>query len=198
MPKLYLASQSPRRCALLQQLGCTFEQLKLSVLETPQFGEIPEDYVLRVARDKAQAGLAQRAVQQTDDVVLGADTEVLLDGRIFGKPSDAEAATSMLRKLSGRTHQVVSAVWVCSLQTSLHAINCSEVRFTKLDEQVILEYVDSGEWLGKAGAYAIQGRGGALIEYLQGSYSGVMGLPLHETWQLLRAFAVPCMEPKLC
>ncbi len=198
MSKLYLASQSPRRCELLQQIGCSFEQLKVFVPEAPRPGEAPKDYVLRVARDKARAGLLYKTGQRPESVVLGADTEVLLDGSIFGKPSNAEAATNMLRKLSGRTHQVLSAVWMCSSHTSLHALNRSEVRIAKLDERDIVAYVDSGEWHGKAGGYAIQGRGGALIEYLQGSYSGVMGLPLHETWHLLRAFAVPCMEPTVC
>jgi len=118
--------------------------------------------------------------------VLGADTEVILDGRVYGKPADAADAAQMLRSLSGRTHRVVSAVSVVDAGRELQAMSVSEVRFAALSEDDIADYLDTGEWAGKAGAYAIQGRAQAFIAHLSGSYSGVMGLPLHETAGLLR------------
>jgi len=120
--------------------------------------------------------------------VLGADTEVVLDEEVFGKPLDAQGAAAMLRRLSGRTHAVISAVWVVSAQQELFETCISRVRFGVLDESAIDAYVATGEPFGKAGAYAIQGRGAVLIEHLEGSYSGVMGLPVFETARLLRSF----------
>lgn len=183
----YLASQSPRRRDLLEQLGATFAVLDVDVPEQRTAYELPQDYVHRVARDKARAGLASLPTcDRNDAIVLGADTEVVLDGDVFGKPRDATDAAAMLRRLAGRTHEVISSVWLVGA-TLEHGDACvSQVRFAALDEATIAAYVATGEPFGKAGAYAIQGRGAALIEHLQGSYSGVMGLPLFETARLLR------------
>lgn len=186
---LYLASQSPRRRELLGQLGATFSVLDVDVMEQRAVGESPRDYVRRVARDKAKAGFASLdAGQRATAVVLGADTEVVLEGDVFGKPGDAADAAAMLRRLSGRTHEVISAVCLVGAERETDAVCLSKVRFAVLDETTIDTYVASGEPFGKAGAYAIQGRGATLIEYLEGSYSGVMGLPLFETARLLRHF----------
>lgn len=190
---LYLASQSPRRRELLKQLGAVFLVLDVSVPEQRGDAETPQAYVERVARDKARAGLAMLDAGDRDAaVVLGADTEVVLDGEVFGKPHDADDAAQMLGRLSGRAHEVVSAVWLVSDDRELSDVCVSQVLFTALNAVTIAAYVDSSESCGKAGAYAIQGRGAALIEHLQGSYSGVMGLPLFETARLLREFGNPC------
>lgn len=184
---LYLASQSPRRRELLQQIGRDFGLLDVDVPEQRAPGETALDYVSRVAREKAGAGLL-KVVAVPRAVVLGADTEVILDDDVFGKPADAPAAAAMLRRLSGRTHLAVSAVWVMDAGREEHAVSTSEVTFAPLSEEDIASYVASGEPFGRAGAYAIQGRAAAFISHLSGSYSGVMGLPLHETARLLRAF----------
>lgn len=184
---LHLASKSPRRRELLSMLGLDFGILDLDLPETPAPDEPPEDYVRRVAREKAGAGLLRMA-GQPQAVVLGADTEVVLDGRIFGKPVDADDAAAMLRTLSGRTHAVISAISMVSAGRELHAVSVSQVTFAALDDDAISAYLDAGEWAGKAGAYAIQGLAQCFISQLSGSYSGVMGLPLHETTQLLRQF----------
>lgn len=184
-PLLYLASQSPRRRQLLEQLGADFVVLDVDVPEQRAPGESPRDYVSRVARDKARAGLAALAYG-CDALVLGADTEVVLDDEVFGKPQDAAAAAAMLRRLSGRTHAVISAAWLVGAAGEQCEVCVSQVRFATLDESTIAAYVATGEPFGKAGAYAIQGRGATLVEHLDGSYSGVMGLPLFETARLLR------------
>ena len=185
---LYLASQSPRRRQLLEQLGVDFAVVDVDVLEQQARHELPEDYVSRVAHAKAGAGLASLS-DIAGAVVLGADTEVVLDGQVFGKPEDAESAAAMLRQLSGRTHAVISVVWLVSAERERMAHCISEVRFSILDASTIADYVATGEPFGKAGAYAIQGRAAAFISHLQGSYSGVMGLPIFETAQLLHGFA---------
>jgi septum formation protein len=186
---LYLASQSPRRRDLLGQLGATFSVIDVDIAEQRGVDESPQHYVQRVASDKAKEGLASLDAKTRDRaVVLGADTEVVLDGDVFGKPGDAADAAAMLRRLSGRTHEVISAVWLVSAHREAGDVCVSKVRFAALDEATIDSYVASGEPFGKAGAYAIQGRGATLIEYLEGSYSGVMGLPLFETARLLRNF----------
>jgi len=189
---LYLASQSPRRRELLVQLGLDPSRLDVDVPEHRVPGEPPSDYVNRVAREKAGAGLLQ-VMAIADAVVLGADTEVVLkdsagQDQVLGKPVDAADAMRMLHSLSGRTHQVISAVWLVSAGREAHAMSISEVTFGELDEAAIAEYLASEEWRGKAGGYAIQGRGAALIAHLSGSHSGVMGLPLFETARLLREF----------
>jgi len=185
---LYLASQSPRRRALLDQLGIDYGVLDVAVPEQRQPGEPPEDYVSRVAREKAGAGLL-KVLAAPNATVLGADTEVVLGDVVYGKPADAEDAKRMLRELSGRSHRVISAVWLVSAGREEHALNISEVRFGALSEADIAAYVATGECFGKAGAYAIQGQAAAFIEHLSGSYSGVMGLPVFETSALLRRFA---------
>jgi septum formation protein len=186
---LYLASQSPRRRELLDQLGVDYGLLEVDVPERREPGEPPADYVSRVAREKAGAGLL-KVMAAPNAVVLGADTEVVLGDTVYGKPADGADAARMLGELSGRTHEVVSAVWLVSAGREDHAVNVSQVRFAALDAAQIDAYVATGEWQGKAGAYAIQGRAGAFVEHLAGSYSGVMGLPVHETSVLLRRFGV--------
>lgn len=170
-------------------LGLDFGILDLDLPETPASGELPEDYVRRVAREKAGAGLLH-VVGQLDAVVLGADTEVVLDGRIYGKPVDADDAAAMLRTLSGRTHAVISALSMISAGRELQAVSVSEVTFAPMSEADIRDYLVTGEWDGKAGAYAIQGVAQGFISHLSGSYSGVMGLPLHETAVLLKQFGL--------
>ena len=186
---LYLASQSPRRRQLLEQLGVHFGTLDVKVPEVRLPGEPPEDYVSRVARENAGAGLL-RLSGVHGAVVLGADTEVVLDADVFGKPGNAADAAVMLRRLSGRTHRVLSAVWCVSGGREAHALSTSQVSFAELSDAVIAAYVATGEPDGKAGAYAVQGRAGAFVRHLSGSYSGVMGLPLYETSELLREFGV--------
>jgi septum formation protein len=178
---LHLASQSPRRRELLARLGIDFRVLAIDVPECRQPGESPVDYVRRVARDKARAGLSAKP----EGLILAADTEVVLDDDVFGKPRDARDAAAMLRRLSGRTHRVLSAVCVASPHRMLDALSISEVSFAELDDATIDAYVAGGEPEGKAGAYAIQGAAQAFISHLSGSYSGVMGLPLYETVRLL-------------
>lgn len=182
---LYLASKSPRRRQLLEQIGVAFLPLDVDVPEEPAPGEKPEDYVGRVACDKARAGF--RRVAGGDHVVLGSDTEVVLGDTVFGKPADAATAKDMLARLSGRTHRVISCVCLVDAGGERTATCISEVRFDALDARDIDAYVATGESFGKAGGYAIQGRAAAFVAHLSGSYSAVMGLPLHETAGLLRA-----------
>jgi septum formation protein len=184
---LHLASKSPRRSELLARLGLEFGILDLDVPEHRLPGEPAEEYVRRVAREKAGAGLLQ-VMAVPGALVLGADTEVVLDDEVFGKPRDRDDAASMLRRLSGRMHQVISAVSVVSAGRELQAVSFSEVTFATLGDADIDAYLATGEWDGKAGAYAIQGRAQTFIAHLSGSFSGVMGLPLYETAQLLRQF----------
>ena len=184
---LYLASRSPRRTDLLARLDRPFRALDLDVPEVRAAGETAQDYVRRVAVDKARAGLALVA-DDPHACVLGADTEVVLDGEVFGKPVDAAAAAAMLGRLSGRTHQVMTVVARVAAGVERVVEVVSEVCFIALDETAIAAYVASGEPMGKAGAYAIQGGAERYIRHLAGSYSGVMGLPLQQTEQLLQAF----------
>jgi septum formation protein len=185
---LYLASQSPRRRQLLEQIGVEFRTIELNVPEIRAPGESAEGYVSRVARDKARAGLA--TLQDTDDaIVLGADTEVVLDDDVFGKPAGAQDAAAMLRRLSDRRHRVLSAVWCIDANREEFALSVSDVAFDRLSDADIAEYIATGEAMGRAGAYAIQGHAAKFIRHLSGSYSGVMGLPLYETARLLARFA---------
>lgn len=186
---LYLASKSPRRLELLQQIGLRPGILDIQVPEVRQSGEDAEDYVRRVAREKAGAGLLQVS-GAASAVVLAADTEVVLDGRVFGKPEDADQAAEMLKALSGRVHQVISTVCVANHGREATETCISRVRFAPLDDATVARYVASEEPFGKAGAYAIQGLGACLIAHLDGSYSGVMGLPLFETCRLLKSFNI--------
>ena len=186
---LHLASKSPRRRELLAQLGLDFGLLDVDVPEQREPGEPPAAYVSRVAREKAGAGLL-KVVASRGAVVLGADTEVVLDDEVFGKPADAADAARMLARLSGRVHECISSVWVLSAGREQHATCISQVRFEVLSNDRIEAYIATGECFGKAGAYAIQGRAAAFISHLSGSHSGVMGLPLHETARLLREFGL--------
>ena len=191
---IYLASQSPRRRQLLEQLGVPHALLlpddadAAEALEAVRPGEAPGTYVRRVTRLKlehAMRALAQR--QRPPAPVLCADTTVALGRAILGKPRDAQDAADMLRQVSGDTHRVLTAVAVQQGDWRGEAMSESRVRFATLRDDDIKAYVASGEWQGKAGAYAIQGRAAAFIEHISGSYSGIMGLPLFETAALLRA-----------
>ncbi|MET0580979.1 MAG: Maf family nucleotide pyrophosphatase [Pseudoxanthomonas sp.] len=186
---LYLASKSPRRAELLARLGVDFGVLDLDIPEHRQPSEPAEEYVRRVAREKAGAGLLT-VMSVPAALVLGADTEVILDDEVFGKPRDAADAASMLRRLSGRTHHAVTAVSLVSAGREAQAVSVSEVSFGDLDDDEIAAYVASGHADGKAGAYGIQGPAERFVRRLSGSYSGVMGLPLFETSQLLKTFGV--------
>jgi len=199
-PRIYLASQSPRRRELLKQIGINFEMLllrsdprrNLEVDETPHAGELPESYVKRVARAKAEAGYSALRFRNLPPFpVLAADTTVTLDNKIFGKPDNAEHAIDMLRQLSGKEHQVLSAVAIALDEHIEVALSTSTVRFTTLSEERIRHYLLTREYADKAGGYAIQGQAGAFVEHLSGSYSGVVGLPLFETVQLLQRFDYP-------
>lgn len=180
---IYLASLSPRRRELLDQIGVRHQVLTAPVDETPHPDESPEDYVRRLAVAKARAGHAQAS----DLPVLGADTAVVLDGHILGKPDDREHGLAMLRALSGREHRVLTGVALLNGNHEDYRLSDSRVSFRSLDETEIGRYWDSGEPADKAGGYAVQGLGAVFISHLSGSYSGVMGLPLYETAQLLRA-----------
>jgi septum formation protein len=193
-PLIYLASRSPRRQELLRQLGVEFDELLLreaagrrrDVVEAPRKDESPLDYVKRIAHAKAAVGwhrMVRRGLPPRP--VLGADTEVVLKGEIFGKPEDAQDAIRMLTLLSGRTHAVITAVAVAWQKQVVRAVSLSDVSFRKISRDEIERYVATGEPFDKAGAYAVQGRAAAFISHLEGSYSGVMGLPLCETADIL-------------
>lgn len=196
---LYLASQSPRRRQLLDQLGVRHELLlphaeeDAETLEAVRGREAPARYVQRVTALKLDAAVARhRARALPGAPILCADTTVALGGDILGKPEDAADAVRMLRRLSGQDHRVLTAVALQHGGTRLQALSVSHVRFAALTEAQIARYAASGEPLGKAGAYAVQGRAAAFISAMRGSYSGIMGLPMFETAQLLRqaGFAV--------
>ena len=184
---LYLASQSPRRSDLLARLGVPFTTLALDVVEQRACDESPLAYVQRVAVDKARAGGARLAGQPAPFWVLGSDTEVVLGDRVYGKPADAADAAAMLASLAGQTHQVITAVALCGSDGGSEVISViSEVTFAALDAAAIDAYVATGEPMGKAGGYAIQGQAERYVSRLCGSYSGVMGLPLQQTAALLQ------------
>ena len=190
---LYLASKSPRRRELLSQVGISFEVLEVDIDEKQKPSESANDYVIRLASEKALAGWEQEKHESIP--VLGSDTVVVIQGAILGKPENRDDAYRMMKLLSGQTHQVMTAVALLKplketeyeLNTSL---NVSDVTFKVLSEQEIEQYIDSGEGEDKAGSYAIQGRAAAFITNLSGSYSGVMGLPLFETNELLKKSAI--------
>lgn len=193
-PEILLASASPRRRELLSQIGIDAIAQAVDIDETRQDGEQATDYVMRLACDKARAGCAM--LDNPDDLpVLGSDTVVECDGEVLLKPVDRQDAARMLRQLSAGTHRVHTAVAIFSSWHECHALSTSKVRFTALSETQIDLYLASGEADDKAGAYGIQGIAAQFIEYLEGSYSGVMGLPLFETRQLLLAHGI---EPLSC
>lgn len=183
--KIHLASKSPRRRELLEQLGIEFDVIDIDIDETWDGTEPAKNYVPRLAIEKARA--AKDHLDNSDHhPILAADTEVVLDDIIMGKPDAKEDAIKMLQSLSGRTHSVFSAVALI-YKDEVIKLNVSRVCFRPLTTDEIKSYCETGEPLGKAGAYAIQGRAAAFIERLEGSYSGVMGLPLYETSELLRS-----------
>ena len=199
-PRLYLASRSPRRRELLTQVGIQFDTLAFrspprqddDVDETAHAGEAPLVYVERVARLKAEHGWRTVELRRLmPQLVLAADTTLEFDGEIIGKPADAADARAILRRLSGRAHKVLTAVAVAFEGRIESATSISDVTFGELTDADIRRYIASGEPMDKAGAYGIQGRAGMFIEHLSGSYSGVMGLPLHDTGVLLRRFGFP-------
>jgi septum formation protein len=198
--RIYLASRSPRRRDLLKQIGVSFELFLLredlrrgpDVDETPLPDESPGVYALRMAGAKANMAVRQIAYRGLPQKpVLAADTTVVFDDRIIGKPENAEHAARILRTLSGREHQVLTAVALALREKVETQISVSSVWFRELTDVDIRRYVETGEPLGKAGAYAIQGRAGAFVTRIAGSYSGIVGLPLVETAELLRKFDIP-------
>lgn len=189
-PQVHLASASPRRRELLAQIGVAFERLAVDVPERCGERETPLEFVRRVALEKARAGRAWQSGAGLPALpVLGADTAVVVDGRVLGKPADRADALAMLARLSGREHEVLTAVALLGRREDVR-ISCSRVRFRPTTAAERAAYWASGEPADKAGAYAIQGKGAVFIEALQGSYSGVMGLPLFETAALLEAEGV--------
>jgi len=198
-PLLYLASKSPRRQMLLAQLGIEFETLLLrkavgrerDVVEEAHAAEAALNYVERIARTKAQVGWERMQNRKlAERPVLGADTEVVLDGEIFGKPRDANDALRMIKRLSGRTHQVLTAVAIRYRNAVEVDVSASRVTLRRLGATEIERYVRTGEPLDKAGAYAVQGCAAAFISRIEGSYSGIVGLPLCETATLLARVGV--------
>lgn len=180
--ELILASSSPRRRELLAGLGLDFHAEPAGIDETPAPGEAADDYTRRMAREKAITVGRQRP----DAWILGSDTTVAVDGKIFGKPADAAEARRMLETLSGRWHEVMSAVTLAGNEAEDTLLNVTRVRFADLPADWIESYIAGGEPVDKAGAYGIQGQAALWIPELEGSYTGVMGLPLFETAQLLR------------
>jgi septum formation protein len=183
-PAIYLASRSPRRRELLSQMAVDFAVLAADVDESVQPGESPQDYVQRIAVEKARAGVSGLAANDKKPV-LAADTAVIVDQTIFGKPVNDDDAWRMLKMLSGQTHQVMTAVALASENDLKTALSVSEVRFAAMTEAEIEWYIQTGEGRDKAGSYAVQGLGAIFIDQIQGSYSGIMGLPVRETGQLL-------------
>jgi septum formation protein len=195
--RLFLASRSPRRRELLHQIGVVFDTLIFrdgqradsATDETPRFNESPAAYVERIAKAKAQHGLkVVRERRLPPRPVLSADTVLEFGGKIIGKPATLDEATSILRSLSGQTHRVLTGVAVTEDWRTEYVLSTSEVRFRTIEDEEIRRYVLSGEPMDKAGAYGIQGRAGLFVEHLSGSYTGVMGLPVCETGELLKRF----------
>jgi septum formation protein len=198
--KIYLASKSPRRRELLRQIGVEFELLLLrdqtprgpEVSEEVLPGEKPEDYVTRVTREKAEYASKTMAWRRLPmRPILAADTTVVVDGRILGKPVDAAEATEMLKALSGRTHRVLTSVAVHYDEENWQTTQASEVTFGTLTDEMIRAYCATPEPYDKAGGYAVQGIAAVFIESITGSFSGIMGLPLYETAELLRQAGIP-------
>lgn len=197
--QFYLASSSPRRAQILQNLGFRFEIFCSEIDESPQINESAQDYVLRMAIAKNQAArLRWQQEKQRENTphldsyipFLSADTSVILDNQILGKPKDPAHAAQMLQSLSGREHQVITALCVANAQQIQSAVQISQVYFKNLSEQEISRYIATGEPMDKAGAYGIQQLGGAFIQHISGSFTGVMGLPVFESVELLKAFGV--------
>ncbi|XDZ51110.1 nucleoside triphosphate pyrophosphatase [Neisseriaceae bacterium CLB008] len=186
-PFIYLASGSPRRHELIQQLGLATQKLPSDIDETPLPLEAAQAYTERMAYEKSlHAQACLNAQNLASAPILTADTSVALNGQIFGKPTDAAHASAMLSALAGQTHQVITVVGVFHQGQYQHVTQISEVTFAPLSASQIERYIATGEPMDKAGAYGIQGIGGVLVSHLSGSFTGVMGLPLFETAQLLK------------
>lgn len=195
--KLILASTSPRRKELLQQIGALFIQQAVDIDEDVMANENPEQYVLRLAQEKAAAGFEQLSQQQQiDSVILAADTTVVCDGQILAKPESISHSKEILGRLSGREHRVMTAIAVCSRDTSEQQVVTTKVRFRKLSSDEIEAYWHTGEPQDKAGSYGIQGLAAIFVESIEGSYSNVVGLPLCETAELLKHFDIPLWQDK--
>lgn len=186
---IYLASASPRRRELLERIGVRYATLAQDVDERPHDGEAPEVFVIRLALAKARAGLAGRPAGDWRPV-LGADTAVVVDDEILGKPAGRAEAMAMLERLAGRTHRVLTGVAMVDGEHEATRLSLSGVTLRPIADAEREAYWASGEPRGKAGGYAVQGRGGVFVEQLEGSYSGVMGLPLFETHDLLAEFGI--------
>lgn len=197
-PLVYLASQSPRRRALLDQLGVSYRVVSVAVDETPRAGEDAPAFVGRMARAKAEAALSRHhdlVGRSRPRPVLAADTAVIVEGRILGKPRDRDDALAMLLHLAGRTHQVLTGVALLGSGTDGVALSRSRVRFRPFTAAEAAAYWETGEPWDKAGAYAIQGRGALFVARIAGSYSGIMGLPLFETGRLLASAGIQLLGP---
>ncbi len=195
-PLVYLASLSPRRHELLLQIGIDHEVVGVDVDERRLAGEPPADYVVRLAAAKAGAAAGSRAVARHPLPVLGADTAVVVDGEVLGKPRDRGEALAMLARLSGRTHEVVTGVALATTAGVFTRVSLSRVGFRELDEGEMACYWASGEPADKAGAYGIQGLGAVFVTRIEGSYSGVVGLPLFETAEMLRGAGIRLPFPR--
>jgi len=197
---IYLASQSPRRAELLQQIGVCFKCIEQNAAEIHQSHESSQDFVLRLAKDKALSGLQSVQKQHLKMApILASDTIVVVDGQILGKPDNQQDALDMLAALSNRTHEVMTAIAVLELNTAGEqklktAVSISRVEFARISPEQALNYWNTGEPQDKAGSYAIQGLGALFVKSIQGSYSGVMGLPLYETADLLEQFSIHVLE----
>lgn len=187
-PDIALASASPRRHELLSQIGVSFSVVSVDVDESLIEGEAPKDYVQRLAVAKAQAGWHIVSSQQQCPV-LGADTAVIVDDKILGKPRDVDDARAMLQRLSGRCHQVMTAAAIVYQRQVLSKLNISKVCFSELSSEQIAWYISTGEGADKAGGYAVQGLAAMFIDHIEGSYSGIMGLPLRQTSLMLQQLA---------
>lgn len=190
-PQIILASASPRRRELLDQLGIAHDVMPAAIHEHPRPNEPPEAYVQRVAAEKSRETWQNTGGRLP---VLAADTEVVLDGNILGKPQDFEHASRMLSQLAGREHRVLSAVSLRKGDRHWEALSVSSVSFRRMSQEEIEAYWATGEPRDKAGAYAIQGKGAVFIRHLSGSYSGVMGLPLFETAELLKCVGISVLN----
>ena len=188
-PLLYLASTSPRRREILQSLGLEFEVVMVETDESPLAGESAEDLVVRLATAKADAATGA-------EYVLGSDTVVVLDDVVLGKPEDADDAVDMLLALSGRSHTVLTGVALRTSNGTRVVLSKTDVRFREIDRDEAIRYWHSGEPADKAGSYGIQGLGGMFVEAINGSYSGVMGLPVFETVELLKSAGIEVLSKK--
>lgn len=190
LPIIYLASRSPRREELLRQIGLRCEILPSDIDETQLLNESPESYVIRLAQQKAEACLHGPVVVARESPILAADTTVVLNGELLGKPNDTQDAYQMLRALSGSVHEVHTAVALAFKGSIEVVLSTTKVEMMSLTDNQIEAYIASGEHQDKAGSYGIQGLAGAWIKHIEGSYSGVMGLPIYETAALLRKHGI--------